>query len=609
MVAEEGVVTPLHAALMYAEAGFPVIPLHTPNGVACDCPKGADCSSPAKHPRTLNGLKSASTDPGTIEGWFGKRWQHANVGVVVPNGFVVVDIDGPEGIEAIKQAGVVMPPTSIAQTGRGWHYLYRTSVLIRPAVGIFEHVDIRGPGSYIVAPPSKHANGKDYRWKIGIEAVSDAPAWIAERAEASRRRDVPADDPAEPIIEGGRNAHLASLAGSMRRRGFGVTAIEAALLATNRDRCVPPLPDDEVTAIAASVGRYAPAERHEAVGESPESSVVFPEPENRGTATLSDLGTIEYVEDLIRPGRIVVVAAEEGTGKSYAIAGELAIRVAVAGGSFAETWPILETGPVLVLSEMHADDDFTREDTILAALDRTRADLDARYFRLNLMTAAHGGPALMDDAWREYITGWMTEHDTRLMVIDTGTAATGVDPWGSDIQQVYRNLRQMLEALPNLAIVVVVHLKKPGQGRGGERGLSAVMGEWGRWNDITVMMENDGASLDRVKLTVRKRVRRERRLVLTKRDGLLVDPQEIEAGGTKVKPEETLAAIAANPGIGQKRLGELLGVSKATAGRYAESLIASRVVRSDTLGQKNAIRYFADDEDEDELLLELKETS
>jgi hypothetical protein len=79
----------------------------------------------------------------------------------------------------------------------------------------------------------------------------------------------------------------------------------------------------------------------------------FPEPEDRGTATLSALGGVEYVDDLIRPGRIVVVAAEEGAGKSYAIGGELAVRVAVAGGSFAGTWPVLRTGPVLYMSEMH----------------------------------------------------------------------------------------------------------------------------------------------------------------------------------------------------------------------------------------------------------------
>ena len=50
---------------------------------------------------------------------------------------------------------------------------------------------------------------------------------------------------------------LASLAGTMRHRGMGQEAILAALGEENK-RCQPPLPDDEVRQIAASVSRYAP---------------------------------------------------------------------------------------------------------------------------------------------------------------------------------------------------------------------------------------------------------------------------------------------------------------------------------------------------------------
>jgi hypothetical protein len=96
----------------------------------------------------------------------------------------------------------------------------------------------------------------------------------------------------------------------------------------------------------------------------------FPEPEDRGFAVLSERGKVEYVKDFgVRPGRIVVVAAEEGTGKSHAIVDELALRVAHAGGSFAGTWPIVQRGNVLVLSEMHSDDDWQREEVTLASLD------------------------------------------------------------------------------------------------------------------------------------------------------------------------------------------------------------------------------------------------
>src|SRR5262245_47392738 len=63
-----------------------------------------------------------------------------------------------------------------------------------------------------------------------------------------------------PIIpEGQRNDTLTSLAGTMRRRGMGFDEIEAALLVTNNKRCDPPLAEDEIRKIAASVRRYKPA--------------------------------------------------------------------------------------------------------------------------------------------------------------------------------------------------------------------------------------------------------------------------------------------------------------------------------------------------------------
>jgi hypothetical protein len=150
--------------------------------------------------------------------------------------------------------------------------------------------------------------------------------------------------------------------------------------------------------------------------------------------------------------------------------------------------------------------------------------------------------------------------------VDTATGATQVDPWGPEIQAVYASLRVMLTEYPELAIVLLLHLKKP-QGRG-ERRLSDVLGEWARWCDVVILMESDGTT--RTRLTVRKRVRRERRIVATKAGGLLVDPVDLdEAKGTKVPLGDVLAAIEAAPGITYAELGAALGVSADTASRYA----------------------------------------
>lgn len=61
------------------------------------------------------------------------------------------------------------------------------------------------------------------------------------------------------IFEGARNSSLMSIAGTMRARGMGHTAILNALLAMNREQVQPPLSDSEVERIANSVMRYTPS--------------------------------------------------------------------------------------------------------------------------------------------------------------------------------------------------------------------------------------------------------------------------------------------------------------------------------------------------------------
>ena len=58
------------------------------------------------------------------------------------------------------------------------------------------------------------------------------------------------------ILQGTRNATLASMGGTMRRAGMEEDSIAAALIVENNNRCSPPLPEDEVRGIARSIRRY-----------------------------------------------------------------------------------------------------------------------------------------------------------------------------------------------------------------------------------------------------------------------------------------------------------------------------------------------------------------
>ncbi len=314
----------------------------------------------------------------------------------------------------------------------------------------------------------------------------------------------------------------------------------------------------------------------------------YPEPIDCGTLQLSEFGGVVYITDLIIPGRIHVLAAEEGTGKTYA-GWELGVRMATAGGSFAGTWKVEVGGPVVYLSEMHTDDDWRYQQDILDELGLDRSLLTGRLYRLDLGTAANGAPVLTDPAWRAQFAARCRRRGIRLAVFDTGTGATQVDPWGKSIQQVYRDLRVMLADCPELAVVLLLHLKKP-QARGNRR-ISDVLGEWGRWCDVLVLMEADGA--ERTKVSTHKRIRHQKRIVATRRGGLLVEPQDITDAkpNQKVPPSAVLATIAANPGISRPDLAERLGVGRQTVTRYVKAL-GDDAVRVEPGTRKSPERYY-----------------
>ncbi|MDR3792996.1 MAG: bifunctional DNA primase/polymerase [Terracidiphilus sp.] len=262
-------------ALAYAARGWLVVPLHAPKQGVCSC-RRKNCGSPGKHPRTEHGLKDGSKDPGQIRNWW-KKWPDANVGILTgqESGLVVLDVDGEDGkasLQALTAANGPLPKTPMVKTGRtgndgkrkGCHYYFRepTGISIRNSAGFLgKGLDVRADGGYVVAPPSLHPSGLLYEWLAPEQPLADLPPWLLAKLAEAKSATVAKTQPtqAEAIAEGGRNAALASLAGSMRRRGMSSEAINAALMKENDARCKPPLPAIEVREIARSVARYEPA--------------------------------------------------------------------------------------------------------------------------------------------------------------------------------------------------------------------------------------------------------------------------------------------------------------------------------------------------------------
>jgi hypothetical protein len=243
----------LNAALGYAERGWAVLPIR----------------AGSKVPLTAHGVKEASCEAVAIREWW-SRWPDACVAIACgskSSGLVVLDCDAAEFVWALENACGPLPETFTVATGRGSHRYFVTREPIRTH-RIAPHLEVRGEGAYVLAPPSLHPSGARYR------VINDAEPAPLPDALRQLLCALPAQSVAKSthaaakISEGMRNSRLTSLAGSMRRKGMTPAAIGAALLEENNARCQPPLPESEVRRIADSVGRYEP-EDNSADAEAP----------------------------------------------------------------------------------------------------------------------------------------------------------------------------------------------------------------------------------------------------------------------------------------------------------------------------------------------------
>jgi hypothetical protein len=199
------------AALGYASRGIPVLPLHYPlphhrdvqpvggdrqlsgsaAGTGCSC-RDPGCGQPAKHPLgslVPHGLHDATTNRAQVLAWW-TRHPQANIGLATGHRFDVLDVDGPAGAQAIRalaaDCGLVSSGPLVRTGGGGWHYYLAPTGLgnVRPQ-GL-EHVDWRGRGGYVVAPPSRHASGHPYQWLPGRDLdvpPGKVPAALLERLD------------------------------------------------------------------------------------------------------------------------------------------------------------------------------------------------------------------------------------------------------------------------------------------------------------------------------------------------------------------------------------------------------------------------------------------
>lgn len=213
------------AALQIVRRGWPVFPCREKDETFVNSAQ-REIHFKAKAPYTGKGLKDATRDEQRVEAWW-RQHPEALIGVPMgDNGCFALDfdprveevVDPGTGevtgrreytLEELKaeleaQIGVPLPPslTSLTQSG-GVHVWFRQpddgGEPIRNRGNLPDHVDVRGLGGYVIAPPSitRDSEGNElgrYRW-YGQRgdwrdegSVKDAPPELIEILRAPKRK-------------------------------------------------------------------------------------------------------------------------------------------------------------------------------------------------------------------------------------------------------------------------------------------------------------------------------------------------------------------------------------------------------------------------------------
>lgn len=246
-------ITPYQAAVEYINLGLAVFPL----------------VYRGKTPLTKNGCKDATTDAAIVKGWW-QKYPNANIGIATGNksgGLLVIDLDidedkGLDGYHTLKdweRENGNLPDTWQSITGRGGNHLfYKSSRQITNKAGILDGIDIRGEGGYIVAPPSIHSNGKHYEWEQDPNEfiLADATETVYKLIETASNNETTEFKPPEVIQSGKRNETMYKYTCSLQSKGLTNEAITAAMEIENKQRCNPPLSDDELQKVLQSVFKF-----------------------------------------------------------------------------------------------------------------------------------------------------------------------------------------------------------------------------------------------------------------------------------------------------------------------------------------------------------------
>ncbi len=479
----------LNYALMYAQKGLFVLPVHTvsKDGI-CSC-GNKDCKKPGKHPRIKKWQKNCSTDPQVIIAWW-RRWPDANVGIACGKSLLAdIDIDprhgGKDSFMGLRNGRPMGQYLLLLTGGGGWHLVYRAPEGgVKNRVDVFPGIDVRGVGGFFVAPPSNHKSGKCYRWKKPFEdhEFSPMPDWLLEAItqspegkgkDSSARNNVrrSGSDVLKGVPDGERDDTVFRYGCQLKRRRFNYDEAKVLVLEAARN-CEPPFPDNEAIKCLDSAWSY-----NQDVEETKE-------PISFSDLLEKDIPPLKYIVPDLLPQGVTLLSGDPKVGKSW-LALEVSIGVANAG-QVLDHFVVTDKASVLYLGLEDSDPLFKA--------------------RLEKLVSSNSCPenAFFINSWSPFPKGlvdlreYLDQHgDTGLVVVDCLEAIRDPKVNGQTLLSYdYRALRDLrkIASQYTVAILVIHHNRKmasdnPLHKVSGSQGLAAAADQI-----MVVEMSKDGSS-------------------------------------------------------------------------------------------------------------------
>jgi hypothetical protein len=475
---------------------------------------------------------------------------------------VFADFDGTP-----LPASFELEPHAIVNTSPGkWHVYWLVDGLhveqftpVQQAIAAKYGTDdsVVNPARLMRVPGFLHCKGEPFRSRIHHE--SGGIPYSAEEIEAAfpqapRVVTDGCDSATTPVIgaqipEGARDNTLTSLAGTMRKRGMGEAAIEAALIAENAEKCSPPLPVAQVKKIARSIAKKPAGAQFIATAAG------IPTVRSAAELMTRDFAPVQWAIRDIIPEGISILSGDPKIGKSWLV---YQAGFAIATGS--ALWPGRDPetqGDVLLLALEDNDRRMQRRLEILHPhfapmrvnghkISAASLSLDRLHYTTEWPRAEPGVAAIAE---------WLRQHPAcRLVAIDTIGAFRDPDPGRKSAYQHDYAVGEMLKPLArefSTAIVLVSHNRKmksddPLQAITGTQGLTGGV-------DNLLVLQRERGKMDAGLYVDGRDIENAQELAMNFRAGFWSsDGRSVDEAQISTERERVFAAIAAL-GSGQSK--------------------------------------------------------